>query len=253
MVFSTRIMWNAIRQLFSHSLYVYLVYPMLVYGLVISLPRSRPDAQRWSILYGFVAFNIAWYAVASIGWPRYAFPALVVLALFVGRFFIDISGGMRFSAQEGLAMRNRKQPCRGRRVGQWAVLAFVVAIIAGQAVLLARQILQPPFNAPLAMADYMDANVPMDAPVKTWEPEMGFLTDHHYDFPPQLLINTAVVYVWRGGAPPASEYDFMQPSPAPYVLVGNFGSWVKLYSEDVLAARYDLVTNIGQYRLFRLK
>jgi hypothetical protein len=82
---------------------------------------------------------------------------------------------------------------------------------------------------------------------------MGFLTDHHYDFPPQLLLNTAVVYVWRGGAPPASEYDFMQPAPAPYVLVGNFGSWVKLYSEDVLAARYDLVTNIGQYRLFRLK
>jgi len=63
----------------------------------------------------------------------------------------------------------------------------------------------PPDNAPLVMAKYMDDNIPKDALIETWEPEMGFLTDHNYHYPPQILLDTAVGFKWRGGPAPSEN------------------------------------------------
>ena len=74
------------------------------------------------------------------------------------------------------------------------------------------EIVRPPENTPLEIAKYLDDNVPLDALVETWEPELGFLTNHNYHYPPQILLNTAVQYIWTQGQPPAEQYDFVQKS-----------------------------------------
>jgi hypothetical protein len=102
------------------------------------------------------------------------------------------------------------------------------------------------------MAAYLNENVSRQAIIETWEPEMGFLTDHNFHFPPQLLLNKAVGYIWLNGAPPAQEYDFMQANSPPYVLVGGFAQWVNLYPTDWLAKHYRLVTRIGGYELYAI-
>lgn len=103
------------------------------------------------------------------------------------------------------------------------------------------------------MAAYLDENIPQNALIETWEPEMGFLTNHNYHFPPQLLLNTAVGYIWTGGPPPSQSYDFMKPTPPEYVLVGEFSRWVNLYSPEILSKDYTLVKQIGSYDLYKLK
>jgi hypothetical protein len=114
-------------------------------------------------------------------------------------------------------------------------------------------IVSPPPNAPAEMAAYLNQNVPISALIETWEPEMGFLTDHNYHFPPAALLNNAAAYIWLHGQPPSQLYDFMQPAPPEYVLVGPFGRWVNLYPSSQLSTRYKLSKSIDDYDLYQLQ
>ena len=101
------------------------------------------------------------------------------------------------------------------------------------------------------MAQVMNATVPLDALVETWEQPMGFLTDHRYHYPPQLLLNRTVRQKWLGEAEAAEFYDFTELNPE-YVLVGEFARWVEVYPPDRLeAAGYELVKTLGQYELYQ--
>ena len=127
-------------------------------------------------------------------------------------------------------------------------LAAMIVVPLGQTL---KQIVAPPFNAPAAMAAYLDAHVPTQTLIETWEPEMGFLTDHQYHYPPQLLLNTAVGHIWLGKPSPADDYTYVQDESPEYVLIGGFSSWVGLYPRDWLAEHYTLVTQIGAYELYQ--
>jgi hypothetical protein len=116
-----------------------------------------------------------------------------------------------------------------------------------------KNILLPPFNSPKAMASYMDAKIPKNALIETWEPEIGFLTDHNYHYPPQILLDTAVGYIWRGGPPPSQAYKFIDQGFPDYVLVGKFSTWVQLYPVEILQKYYEPIQQIGTYTLYQLK
>jgi hypothetical protein len=99
-------------------------------------------------------------------------------------------------------------------------------------------------------AAYMDANVPRDALVETWDPELGLLTDHLYHYPPQPLLDAAVRRQWLGGAAPLYDWQSQQP---PYVVVGPFGSYTEVYKPADLARAYEEQHRDGTYVLFKRK
>jgi hypothetical protein len=103
------------------------------------------------------------------------------------------------------------------------------------------------------MATYLNDNVSQDLLVETWEPELGFLTDHRYHFPPASLLADAVNQAFQDGPPVASLYQYVQAENPAYVLVGDFARAMELYPADLLASRYESVTRIGGYELFARK
>jgi hypothetical protein len=251
LIFSPDLIKRSIKELLSLKVYLGWLVPVLVYGSILALPRRR-EGQTWGILLILVAVNLGWYAIASISWLRYAFPGLAIASLFVARFFYDITEGFRLDRMALWETLRGEQPVFQKHALRWAMFAWLVVMIAlplGQTV---QEIVSPTFNAPIAMAAYLDEQIRREALIETWEPEMGFLTDHNYHFPPPLLLNDAVSYIWLGGPPPAQYYDFMRTEHPDYVLVGEFARWVDLYSTDLLAARYRLVTSIGAYELYVL-
>jgi hypothetical protein len=197
-----------------------------------------------------VTFNLVWYVVASVGWLRYAFPGLALASLFVARFFGDLTDGFRVDVKGMWEAVGQGGAALGKHAVRWAVLAWLAAMILLPLAQTTLEIVRPAFNAPLAMAAFMDERVPYDALVETWEPEMGFLTDHNYHFPPQLLLNTAVGYMWYDGPAPAEEYDYLQRELPEYVLVGEFARWVDLYPMDTLEEHYELMTSVGAFDLY---
>ena len=252
LVFSTDLMKSSLRELLSLKVFLGWLVPTLIYGGTLVLPRNRA-AQKWSLLYILIAVNLIWYVIASVGWLRYAFPALAVASIFVARFFFDITDGYRFDFHvfmQGLHSGSSEVSTQSLRA---VFVVWLVVMIVAPLAQVSIKVIFPPFNAPMAMASYMNEHVPEDVIVETWEPEMGFLTDHDYHYPPQLLLDTAIGYIWRNGPPPADKYNYLTTDKPGYVLVGEFSRWVNLYSTDILQKKYDEVKQIGSFTLYRLK
>lgn len=248
LVFSPALMVRGLQELLQPRVFLWALFPALVYGVRLVGRRDRAGHQ-WAILWVLVAWNLVWYVFASVSWLRYAFPALAVSSLFITRFFADLTGqldwrGLWVDWHAGTAGRLGGLA----RAGLLAWLAALVVIPAAQN---ARDVFWPPVNQARALADYLNVNVPLDDVVETWEPEMGFLTDHRYHYPPQILLNTAVKYVWQSGPPPAAEYTFVQDEQPPYILVGAFGRWVDLYASALQSGEYELQAEFGAYQLYR--
>ena len=251
MVLSPALMQRGINELLSLKVYLSWLLPVLLYGFFLALPRRR-QGQQWGMLFVLIAVNLSWYVIASISWLRYAFPGLAIASLFVARFFHDLTDGFQLEgAALWEALRHGQIASRGHAL-RWTiliVLAVMVALPLGQTL---RKLVSPGFNAAVAMAAYVDEHVPREALIETWEPEMGFLTDHNYHFPPPLLLNDAVNYIWLDGPPPSQHYDFVQTASPDYVLVGQFARWVDLYPSELLDTHYRVVTSIGAYELYAL-
>jgi len=109
----------------------------------------------------------------------------------------------------------------------------------------AREIVLPGFNAPEAMAAYLNENVPQGALVETVGAGDGFPNRHNYHFLLTLLLNKAVGYILAGQAIAAQEYLSCKTSRLT-MCWGCVRALGKLYPDDLLAAHYGLVTRIGR-------
>lgn len=222
----------------------YLLRPDLYGGLLIpalchALWRARRrDIQGLSeaLLVLLCGLWLVWYVGASLGWPRYAFPAVALSALFIARMLVDLISWL----------------WRDSKNQRWlavVVTIYAAAAIVGPLSLSTRDILRPDDSAQ-RFAAYLDALVPQESIIETWEPELGLLTDHRYHYPPIALLDTAVRRQWLSG--PAPLYNGLQDAP-PYVVVGPFGDYTQIYSPDILARDYVEQQRIGVYTLFRRK
>lgn len=252
LVFSPELMRRALGELFSAKVFLWTLPLILAYGAAIALPRQR-EGHQWGILFFLVVFNLVWYVVASISWLRYAFPALAISCLFAARFFRDLTQDFRLEVwRSWRALRAEGWRHGTRRVGAMLGLAWLSLALALSSVRVVRDIVFPPFNAPLAVANYLNTHVPLTARIETWEAELPFLTDHVYSSPPAALLPKAVSFIWQGGPPPAQFYDFESNQPD-YVAVGALADWVGIYPPEKLNASYQLVATIGSYRIYQVK
>jgi hypothetical protein len=247
-VFSPDSMKRALRELLSFRSYGSALALALPYGVFCALPRSR-SGQRWGILLLFVVVNLVWYAVASIGWPRYAFTGLALASLFVAKVFLDLLQWLALSAR---AATTRDDGHDGTTLGLRAALTvwggFI--LITSLAATL-RPIVSPPENYPAAMSAFLDREVPKEAVIETWEQELGALTTHNYHYPPARLLIVAVRHIWLHGPGPAEHYRPIETDRPPYVVVGGFGRWVGVYPTELLEKEYSLDARIGGYELYR--
>ena len=252
-VFSPTLMMRALGELFSAKSFLWTLFPALLYaGYALLRPPgkvnlSQEQRQQLAILYLLTLINLSWYVVASVSWLRYAFVGLAFSTFFVAWMFRDLTAN--FSP-----MRLWQAAQRGRRAvgyGGLAALLWLAAMIAAPAARLTWTIASAPPDDSTRMAAVMNREVPLDALVETWEPQMGFLTDHRYHYPPQLLLNRAVRQVWLGETPVAELYDFTELAPD-FVLIGEFSRWVNVYPvERLQQANYERVETLGQFELYR--
>lgn len=251
LVFSPDLMKRSLQELLSFKVYLGWLLPILIYSFLLALPRQR-EGQQWGVLFALIVVNLVWYVVASISWLRYAFPALALVSLFVARFFFDLTEGFQFKPAAFWQALREGQSTWPKQALSLVLLIWLAAMIVLPLAQTTREIVLPQFNGPRVMAAYLDEHIARDALIETWEPEMGFLTDHNYHFPPQLLLNQAVGHIWLGKSSPAEEYTFVQDERPDYVLVGAFARWVGLYPVEILTTRYSLLTTIDSYELYRL-
>jgi len=206
-------------ELASRSVFLGTLFPVLIYGFVISVDRNS-QSQRWSILFLLALTNLAWYVIASIGWTRYAFLGLAISCIFVARFFHDLTDGYTAGFAKRIAQTDSTGT--GAVATHLVLLIWLLMIILlplGKTVLA---IATPNPNSAREMAEYLDASVPKTVVIETWEPEMGFFTDHQYHYPPSHLLTVAIAQVYSRGERVQDRYDYVQVNRPEYLLIGGF-------------------------------
>ena len=223
--------------------------PGLLYGALLTLKRNR-DGFKEAFLFVFALFWLAWYAVASVGWERYAFPGLAVTGIFVAKLLRDLIGGGRTSLR-GVwdSLQQGKGAAWPRRL---CFLALLLAMTLWPLVGQVRAIAYEVDRTPQQMAAYLDAHVSQEAVIETWDAEMGFLTQHTYHYPPGHMLDAASRTLALEGGASLPSYDFLEANPD-YILVGAFSQWTGLYPTEFLWNECVLVTSIGAYDLYRVK
>jgi hypothetical protein len=223
---------DATRRAVIYLVQVYggLLIPGLLYGIWRS--RARTPEALAALLPSLMALLwISWF-VTSLGWARYAFPAVILGAIPVALLIHD---GLR------MLVAHRQRLVLG------AVTIYLLLVVLLPLSLTARVVFTPQDSAQ-RMAAFLDAFVPYDVIVETWEPEMGVLTDHNYHYVPTELLDGVVRREWLGGPP--VQYDGLDAKP-PYVLQGPFGNYTQIYDPDQLAREYTIIHVVEPYVLLR--
>ncbi len=234
----------------SRSAYLVALFPSIVYGFFISLPRDR-ESQKWCILYIIVVLNLGWFVLASIGWIRYAFLGLAFSSVFTARFFYEATDSftLEYAGNKVSSLwQNIINPKNAFRLALMAWLAMI--ILVPMAINLA-EILFPGADTSGDMSAYLNENVPMNSLIETWEPEMGFLTDHNYHYPHNHLLAHAIDQVYYSRGYVKDLYDYVQTETPEYLLVGDFAKRVEMYPMDEFEELYQLVYSAGNYDLYK--
>ena len=247
LVFAPRRMLSSLKFLASPDAYAYWAAPGLLYAMVLARERSLAGL-RVSLLTVFVVVGLAWYAFFSIGWPRYASAPLAVAGILVAKMLHDLLS-LLWRAGD-VAGNSAAGASRARAI---AVLLAVVLSVAYPLQEQARAVVTASDRSPQLVAAYLDANVSPSEVIETWEPELGFLTDHRYHYPPSGWLDRSVRATWLGADHLVDGYDPIAEARPSHVVVGRFGKYTGIYSQVLANAHLRLLTSIGEYDVYEVR
>ncbi len=231
---------SSLKFLLGLDVFYGFLVPALLYAAGLSLRRDLEGLKN-ALLVVFVALALGWYAFGSIGWERYAFPGLAVASLFVAKLFYDLIQAVR-------AMAFRAGFLRAFTPLAAALIALFMLIIGRPLAYYTRAIFFQPDDGPQQMAAYLNTHINQTALIETWSPELGFLTDHRYHYPPPVILDKVVRAAWLGELYPPGTYDFRAYQPDYLVL--DHTEMRLIYPSAFVEPGYRLVVSLGGYDLY---
>lgn len=231
---------SSLKFLLGLDVFSGLLVPAMLYAVGLGLRRDLEGLKN-ALLVVFVALALGWYAFGSIGWERYAFPGLAVASLFVAKLFHDLITAAR-------SIGNRTGTMRLLTPLVIALIGLFALIIGRPLAYYTRAIFFQPDDGPQQMAAYLNAHISQTALIETWSPELGFLTDHRYHYPPPEVLDKVVRAAWLGEPYPPGAYDFRAYQPDYLVL--DYTPMGSIYPTEFVGPGYRLVVSLGGYDLY---
>lgn len=227
-------------------------FPIFIFpALVIGAWESR--TQDWTgiirfFLVVFVVVWIAWYLIASVGWQRYAFEAYAVGSV--------LSGYAILRVKDSFSLLKDKFPAFARfnflwrtAIGMFLVIAFLFSAY-GLGIQMWNLTTYHDTTA-FQLAEYMEANIPSEAVIESWEWEIDALapslTYHH---PTNDWVDRKTAEIHFGDVI-TEQYDLFEYQPA-YLIDGPFSKLTDMYSNAISEGCCAEVFTAGSYTLYRV-
>ena len=186
------------------------------------------QASMHVLLVTFVFCHCAWYALFSVGWLRYAFPSMVLGLLLLAALL-------------------------QRTVGRKYVLASYAAMLLLLAAAVSPLIASAPPQDSSAerMSALIRETTPPTAMIETWEWEITTLVGpQRFHLPQQKFLFQAIRQRTVSENLFTLDYDALQRDPD-YLLMGKFGSWTGIYSQELLSMCFKPIVSDGSYILYQ--
>lgn len=250
-IWSSTARWNALAFL-ARSEYAWFVVAATAYTWVQQW-RQRPALDLGVVVMcAFVTVWLGWFMIASVGWARYAFPAIAIGHLLVAKLLIDLAG-IEETAQPS-STRGGLPAGRVRVRGRAAAVALLVAVMI---VGTSRQVLAGIFTSTnrdaFRIAAFIDEHVPATDRIETWEWEVVFLSQTtSFHVPPTRMLPPLMARKQLDHQLHGNSY-VVNPTDTRYLLVGPFAIWTGFYGEgDPSTGGATLLRREGLYSLYAL-
>ncbi len=201
---------------------------------------DRHELVRLMLL-SLAASWLLWYAALSIGWPRYAYPALVLASPFAAALASQLTGGMRIRST---VKQIADSLLRGQS-HQKAAVTFLVLVLGGLLIPVTASQLYLSFtqrrdDAVFRVLDFLNTQTAPQALVESYESEIFPPLRRPYHYPPD---ETNVQIIRRIEHHEIVDYDYNPLVANPdYLVIGVVGRASGLY-DDILAR--------GAFRIIR--
>ena len=228
----------------------------LAYGAwraLSDLRQARPDDAalvRLSLL-ALAGSWLAWFALLSVGVPRYMFPPSFVGALFAAALLHDLTGGFDLRATLGRLAAPLRRPRRFPResAGAWLAALLVAMALPLTALSYQRYYLTYDDHAAERVAALLNERVGPDELIETYESELHFFLDRPYHYPPdQVHVELNRRSLLRQHV--AIDYDPLAADPD-YLVVGQFARGNGLYEPVLASGAFELMLRDGSYEVYR--
>jgi len=243
---------NLLTGLFGHSLSTsaLVILAIMSVGVMVSAWRlrgqflgARPTTNaNWAeaTMALFTLCSVLWFAILSVGWPRYAYAGLIAGQLLIGRLGWDVfTQARRWIGGRWLACDSRAYTIAIVSLAFIAILVNICPIWGSKQDRKAQQ-----------AADYISAEIPRDAVIESWEWELDALSAHwEYHHPHERYLSLAIRQVFHEQKPFDLEYDLLQADPD-YLVTGPFSDWTRIYEPELIEASFVKVTEIGVYQIY---
>ena len=192
---------------------------------------------------------LGWFVLLSVGWERYAFPAIFLAAPFLANAFKGLTLGFSWE-------RMREAMCVGWTRRQWGgdfLRVIGVSILLCGMGLLALGALQnlrwsDRESHVQEVATFLNEATPVGAMIETFDSELFLLLNRPFHYPPAQVNVELIRRHWHEGSS-SMGYDPLMADPD-YVVVGRFGRWLGVYAPLVGAGQVRLIKQIGRYEVY---
>lgn len=212
-------------------------------------PIDADDVVRLALL-SFAGSWTGWYALLSIGSPRYLFPATFVGGLFVAALLADLTQqfdlGLTLTLATG-ALRPRQTDRRG--LAALAAIVLVAALLPLSTLVFARTY---GFSADHDARDvlaFVNTNTPPDALIETYDSELHVWLERRFHYPPDQTHIDLIQRSLRGPSV-VVRYDPLAADPD-YLVVGQFNRRWQLYDRIIADGAFQLIQQFGQYQVYQ--
>ncbi len=250
LIFSIRQLIKNARVLVG-SMSIILGIPAFIYGTSFCIKKDIVSVKR-VLLISIIFLWLNWFILSSIGWLRYALPALVLMDIFISKFLIDLALVYKTDSD----IKKRITRIRSQNVIDIlkfiSVVLFIVLIILSPLQQYIKVISTWQDPSLYQFTNYLNSNITDKEIIETSEREIVFLTDHNYHQITNAVADQAIRYVQFNEPYPDNFYNICAYQPS-FLVMGWFGRWTELYKSDLAADCCENIFSINQYDLYKIK
>ncbi|PMP77926.1 MAG: hypothetical protein C0183_16820 [Roseiflexus castenholzii] len=199
-------------------------------------------------LIGLAGSWFVWFALLSVGVPRYLFPATFMAGPFTAALLHDLTGGFRPTfVVERLVAPLRVARLTRQSAGAWLAL-LLVATTLPLTVLSSWQHFMADERAVFRVAAFLNTQTPPDSLIETYESELHFLLNRRYHYPPDQVHVELNRRSMLGQETPV-DYDSLAANPT-HLVVGRFANGNGLYEDVIASGAFREILRDGRYIVY---
>jgi hypothetical protein len=192
---------------------------------------------------------LAWYALLSIGWERYAAPALFLASPFVATLFHSLTDGFHFSPILGLARAAvLRRDFSSRNLRALYALLLVGVMIGASAISLTYKFFSEYDSSPRQVSSFLNTTTPPHSTIEVSDSSLFFLLNRSYHYPPppaRLALGRRRFL----GQDTVLSYNPLEADPD-YLVLGPTGRRSHVYDALLATSTFQWLRSVGSYDIY---